>query len=76
MWGNVIQDLLRNYMMMKLMQDKEQPPDPLQQAATVGPVGGQDSTLPGGPMGAPPPTPMQLQDPQLMQLIMQMLMRR
>ena len=46
-WGDVIQDIIRNYMMMQMMKDKQQPPDPMAQAATVGPVGGQGSTMPG-----------------------------
>lgn len=74
-WGSVIQDMLRNYLMMQMMKDKQQAPDPTQQAATVGPVGGQGTTMPGI-QGQPPPTPQMLQDPQLMQFIMQMFMRR
>jgi hypothetical protein len=75
-WGNVIQDIIRNYMMMQMLgQGKDKPPDPLSQAATVGPVGGQGGTLPGI-SGQPPPNPQMLQDPQLMQLIMQLFMGR
>ena len=72
MWGDVIQDLIRNYIMMQMMGNKKEQPDPLQQAATVGPVGGQGSTMPGI-QGQQPPSPQMLQNPQLMQMLMQWL---
>ena len=79
MWGDVIQDMIRNYLMMQMMKDKKQQPDPLQQAATVGPVtpeamGGIQNPSPG--MGAPVPGgPGQMPNipPQLMQMLMQLL---
>ena len=75
MWGDVIQDMIRNYLMMQMMKDKKQQPDPLSQAATVGPVGGQDSTLqPPGHLGPNPQDSMSmLQNPQFMQMLMQLL---
>ena len=77
MWGDVIQDLIRNYMMMKMMKDKKHQPDPLSQAATVGPVTPESM---GGIQG-PPPTPpggndqMAQLPPQLMQMIIQLLQK-
>jgi len=72
-WGDVIQDIIRNYMMMQMMKDKKQPPDPMAQAATVGPVGGQGSTMPGIQGPNPQDQMGMLQNPQFMQMIMQML---
>ena len=80
MWGDVIQDLIRNYMMMQMMKgNKKLQPNPLSQAATVGPVtpeamGGIQNPSPG--MGAPVPGgPGQMPNlpPQLMQMLMQLL---
>ena len=75
MWGDVIQDLIRNYMMMQMMGNKKQQPNPLSQAATVGPVGGQGSTMPGIQGPNPRDSMSMLQNPQFMQMLMQMLQK-
>ena len=60
-WGEVIQELIRNYMMMKMMGgDKKKSFDPVSQAATVGPATPESM---GGIQG-PPPTPPGSMQPQ------------
>jgi len=77
-WGNVIQDIIRNYFMMQAFGQGGQgghPTDPASQAATVGPVGGMNSTMPPPQIqGRNPHDAMGMaQDPQLMQMLMQLL---
>lgn len=64
MWGDAIQRAIMNYLMMNMMKDKQPQPNPASQAATVGPVGGQNSTMPMQPM------------PGLLQMMMQYFMQQ
>lgn len=75
MWGDAIQRAIMNYLMMNMMKDKQPQPNPASQAATVGPVGGQNSTMPMQPMpGQQAPSPQDM--PGLLQMMMQYFMQQ